>query len=90
MRAILGTTKDKRTKTMRFMPDLPPMHTRQKLTEWNRSKHTSVPKKNPHNPLHEAVKDTPVKLRRGKSWMGQAEEPMLPVCQLTELKQNKE
>ena len=46
---------------------------------------------NPHNPLHEAVKDTKgSRLGRGKSWMGQAEESILQVCQLTELKQTKE
>ena len=46
---------------------------------------------NPHNPLHEAVQDTNgSRLGRGKSWMGQAEESILQVCQLTELKKNKE
>ena len=30
------------------------------------------------------------RLGRGKSWMGQAEDSVLQVCQLTELKQTKE
>ena len=41
MRVILGTTKDKPTETMRFMLDLPPMQTRQKV------EHTSEPEKIP-------------------------------------------
>ena len=46
---------------------------------------------NPHNPLNEAVKDTKAcKLGRGKSWMRQAEDSVLQVCLLTELKQTKE
>ena len=46
---------------------------------------------NPHNPLHEAVKDTKgCRLVRGKSWMRQAEDSVLQVCQLTELKRTKE
>ena len=46
---------------------------------------------NPHNPLHEAVKDTKgCRLGWDKSWMGQAEDSILQVCQLTELKQNQE
>ena len=39
----------------------------------------------------EAMKDTKgCRLGRGKSWMGQAEDSVLPVCQLTDLKQTKE
>ena len=37
------------------------------------------------------MKDTKGRrLGRGKSWMGQAEDSVLQVCQLTELKQTKE
>ena len=88
MRVILGTTKDTPTETTRFMLDLPPMQTRQKLEQ---VKAHFSPVKNPHNPLHEAIKDTQgCRLGRGKSWMGQAEDSILQVCQLTELKQTKE
>ena len=46
---------------------------------------------NPHDPLHKAVKDTKgCRLGWGKSWMGQAEDSILQVRQLTELKQTKE
>ena len=55
MRVILGTTKDTPTETMRFMLDLPPMQTRQKV-EQVKAYFSAV--ENPHNPLHEAVKDT--------------------------------
>ena len=46
---------------------------------------------NPHNPLHEATKVTNgCRLGRGKSWMGQADDSILQVCQLAEFKQTKE
>ena len=88
MRVILGTTKDTPTETLRFMLDLPPMQTRQKV-EQVKAYFSAV--ENPHNPLHEVVKD-PKGCRpgRGKSWMGPAEESRLQVCQRTELKQTKE
>ena len=57
MRVILGTTKDTPTETMRFMLTiiLPPMQTRQKV-EQVKAYFSAI--ENPHNPLHEAVKDT--------------------------------
>ena len=88
MRVILGNTKDTSTETMRFMLDLPPMQTRQKV-EQVKAYFSAVG--NPHNSLHYAVKDTKgCRLARGKSWMGQAKGSILQVCQLTELKQTKE
>ena len=88
MRVILGTTKDTLIETMRFMLDLPPMQTRQKV-EQVKAYFSAV--ENPHNPLHEVVKDTKrCRPGRGKSLMGQAEESILQVCQRTELKQTKE
>ena len=88
MRVILGTTKDTHIGTRRFMLDLPPMQTRQKV-EQVKAYFSAV--ENPHNPLYEAVKDTKgCRLGRGKSWVGQTEDSILQVCQLTELKQTKE
>ena len=88
MRVILGSTKDTPTETMRFMLDIPPLQTTHKV-EQVKAYFSDV--ENPHNPLHEAVKDTKrCRLGRGKSWMGQAEDSVLQVCQLTELKQTKE
>ena len=70
------------------MLDLPPMQTRQKV-EQVKACFNAV--KNPHNPPYEAVKDTKgCRPGRGKSWMGQAEDSVLQLCQLTELKQTKE
>ena len=72
MRVILGTTKDTPIETMRFMLDLPPLQTRQKV-EQVKAYFSAIG--NPHNPLHEAVKDTKgCRLGRDKSWMGQAED----------------
>ena len=51
MRVILVTTKDTPIETMRFMLDLPPTQTRQKL-EQVKSYFSAV--QNPHNPLLES------------------------------------
>ena len=84
MRVILGTTEDTPIETTRFMLDLPPMQTKQKM-EQVKAYFSAV--ENHHNPLHEAVKGTNgCRLGRVKSWMGQAEDSVLQVCQLTELK----
>ena len=70
------------------MLNLPPTETRQKV-EQVKAYFSAV--ENPNNPLHEAVKDTEgCRLGRDKSWMGQAEDSILQVRQLTELKQTKE
>ena len=88
MRVIIGTTKDTPTETMRFMLDIPPLQTTKKV-EQVKAYFSAVG--NPDNPLHEAVKDTKrCRLGRGKSWMGQAEDSVPQVRQLTELKQTKE
>ena len=85
VRVVLGTTKDTPTETMRSMLDLPPLQTRQKAEQ---VKPYLSAVENPHNPLHEAVKDTKgCRLGRDKSWMSQTEDSILQVCQLTELKQ---
>ena len=55
MPVILRTTKDTPTETVRFMPDLSPMQTRQKV-EQVKAYFSAI--ENPHNPLHKAVKDT--------------------------------
>ena len=80
IQVILETTKDTPIETTRFMLDLPPTPARQKV-EQVKAHFSAV--ENPHNPLHEAVKDTKgCRLGRGKSWMDQAEDPILQVCQL--------
>ena len=88
MRVILGTTKDTPIEITRFMQDLPLLQTRQKVKQV-KSYFSAV--ENPHHPLHEAMKDTKgCRLGRCKSWMGQADDSIMPACQLTELKQAKE
>ena len=80
MRVILGTTP---IETMTFMLDLPPMQTRQEVEQVKA--YTSVPSKIPTTPDIKGGRPG-----GGKSWMGQAEDSTLQVCQLTELKQTKE
>ena len=85
MRVILGTTQDIPIETMRFMLDLLPVRQTKQKMEQVKAYFSAV--ENPHNPLHEAVKDTNgCRLGRVKSWMGQAEVSVLQVCQLTEPK----
>ena len=75
MRVILGTTKGTPIETTRFMLDLSPilpMQTRQNV-EQVKAYFSAV--KNPHNPLHEAAKDTTgCRLVRCKSRMGKTED----------------
>ena len=88
MRVILRTTTDTPTETMRSVLGLQPLKTRQKVEQ---VKPYLSAVENPHNPLHEAVKDTKgCRLGWDKSWAGQAEDSILQVCLLTELKQTKE
>ena len=86
IRVILGAARDTPTDTMRL--DLPPMQTTPKV-EQVKAYFSAV--ENPHSPFHKAVKDTQgCRLGRNKTWTGQAEDSLLPACQLTELKQTKE
>ena len=56
------------TETMKFMLNLPSLQTTKKV-EKIKAYFSAVG--NPHNPLHEAVKDTKgCRLGRGKSWNG--------------------
>ena len=87
MRIILGTTKDTSTETMRFMLDLPPMQTRQKV-EQVKAYFSAVVIPTTHSMKLSKTKGC--RLGWGKSWMGQAEDSILQVCQLTEVKQSKE
>ena len=84
MRVTLGTTKDTPIEAMRFMLDLAPNQNRQRV-EQVKSYFSAVA--NPTNPLHEIAKETKgCRLGRGKSWMGPAEDSVLQLWQLTELK----
>ena len=88
MRTILGTTKDTPIDAMRYILDLPPIQTRQKVEQVKAYINAA---ENPQNPLHSAVNDEKgSRLARGKSWMGQAEESIEKVCPLRDLKQQKE
>ena len=88
MRVVLGTTRDTLIETMGFMLDLPPVQTSHKV-EQVKAYFNAV--EIPHNPLYEAVKDTKGRrLGRGKPWVGQAEDSILQVCQLSEFKHTKE
>ena len=72
------------------MLDLPSMQTRQKVEQVKAYTYFSAVE-NPRNPPQEAVKGTKgCRLGRDKSWVGQAEDSILQVCQLTEPKKTKD
>ena len=73
MRVILGNTKDTPVETIRFMLDLPPMQTRQKVEQ-------VIAYFSAVGNSHKGCR-----LARGKSWMGHAQDSILQVCQRTEL-----
>ena len=88
MRTILGTTKDTPIEAMRYILDLPPLEDRHKVAQ---VKAYLGAVENPRNPLHNATKDPKGdRLQRGKSWMGQAEDSIKQVCDLSELKRERE
>ena len=79
-------TRNHQRQTMRFMLNLPPLQTTQKIEQ---VKAYFSADGNPHNPLHEAVKDTKgCRLGWGKSWNGSSRG--LSTAGITELKQPKE
>ena len=87
MRVMLGTIKDTPTETKRFVLDLPPMQIRQKVDQ---DKAYTSAVKNTYNLLRKAAKDIKgSRLGRGRSWVGQAEDSVLQVCQLIQLKQTQ-
>ena len=74
--------------TVRFILHLPTMQTRQNV-EQLKAYFSAV--KTPHNPPHEAAKDSKgCRQGRCKSRTGQAAVSKLQVCQLTDLKQTKD
>ena len=84
LRVILGKTKDTPIEAKHYLLDLPSMETRHKVGQvkayLNAMQH-------PKNQLHNVVKDDEgCTLARGKSWMGQAEQSIPHVCNITELK----
>lgn len=83
MRVILGTIKGMPIEAMQYMLVLPSMLTRQNVAQ---IKGTSLRK-----PEQIAVKGKKGnRLTRGKSWMGQMEDLIQEVWELTELKQSKD
>ena len=85
MRDTLGTTKDTPIENMSYLLDLPSMETRHKEEQVKAYLNAM---QNPKNPPHDAVKEEKgCRLARGKSWVGQAEQPIQRVCSLAEPKQ---
>ena len=85
---MLGTTKDTPIEAMRYMLDVPSVSDQYKVAqikEYLRAAET------PKNPLHVASKAPKGdRLQRGKFWMGQAEDSIKQVCELSKLKRVQE
>ena len=88
MRAVLGCTKDTHIVCMRYLLDLPSIKVRHRLAQVKM--YLKVAENETH-PLHEEIKaDKGNRLKRGKSWMAEAEDSLKKVCNLEEIKTGKE
>ena len=83
MRIILGCTKDTSCKAMRYLLDFPAMEDRIKYCRARAYLRVSV---DTLHPLHNEIrKEKGHRLKRGKSWMGLAEDIIKQVCSLEDI-----
>jgi ribonuclease HI len=83
MRIILGCTGDTSTRAMRFLLDYPTMQQRVQLCQARAYLRISA---NKGHPLHSDIgKVMSCRLKRGKSWLGRAEEVIQQVCLLDDV-----
>ena len=88
MRIILGCTRDTSCVAMRYLLDFPTMNHRIKI--WRARAYLKISADKQH-PLHEALfREKGDRLKRGKSWMGRAEDIVRQVCSLTSINPGKE
>ena len=88
MRAVLGCTRDTHIICMRYLLDLPTIKSRHKIAQVKM--YLKVAEDETH-PLHEVIReDKGNRLKRGKSWMAEAEDSLRNVCELEDIKTGKE
>ena len=88
MRAVLGCTRDTHIICMRYLLDLSSMKIRHKMAQARM--YLKVAEDETH-PLHLKIKDEKgSRLKRGKSWMAEAEDSLRKVCELDDLQTGKE
>jgi ribonuclease HI len=88
MRAVLGCTRDTHIICMRYLLDLPSIGVRHKIAQ--AKMYLKVAEDESH-PLHHTIKkDKGSRLKRGRSWMAEAEDSLRKVCELEDIKIGKE
>ena len=88
MRLILGCTRDTSCEAMRYVLGLPTMATRHKVAQVKEYLRVSA---DTNHPLHKSInKNKGRRLKRGRSWMAEAEDIIKQVCTLDELRHGDE
>ena len=88
MRIILGCTRDTSCVAMRYLLDFPTTNHRIKL--WRATSYLKISTDNKH-PLRQALATKKGdRLKRGKSWMGRAEDVLGQVCSLGDIELGEE
>src|SRR5579871_4377936 len=83
MRIILGCTRDTPCVAMRYLLDFPSMAHR--IALWRACAHFRI-SANTEHPLHEELgKERGNRLKRGKSWVGRAEDIIRVICEPTNI-----
>ncbi|RUS80085.1 hypothetical protein EGW08_012163 [Elysia chlorotica] len=88
MRAVLGCTRDTHIICMRFLLDLSSVRIRHKLAQ---AKTYLRVMENPHHPLYPSLlTQKGTRIKRGKSWMAEAEDSIKLVCPIEDIIDGRE
>ena len=88
MRIILGCTRDTACRAMRYLLDFPTIRDRLQICRARAYLRVNA---NTQHPLHSEIKKVKgSRLKRGRSWMGQAEDILQQVCSLEALEPGEE
>ncbi|RUS78738.1 hypothetical protein EGW08_013489 [Elysia chlorotica] len=88
MRAVLGCTRDTHIICMRFLLDLSSVRIRHKLAQ---AKTYLQVMENPHHPLYPSLlTQKGTRIKRGKSWMAEAEDSIKLVCPIEDIIDGRE
>ena len=88
MRAVLGCTRDTPIYAMRFLLDLPSIRVRHQVAQVRSYFKVS---EYDHHPLHPRLDESKGKrIKRGRSWMAEAEDTLRRVCEIEEIGKGSE
>ena len=88
MRAVLGCTRDTPIACLRHILGLPSIAVRHKMAQAKMYLRVMDMEEHPLHPVLHAVRGT--RIKRGQSWMAQAEESIKKVCSLDNITEGKE